>query len=217
MIIIGAVGAASLMAIAAAFFYKFSGSLVHAAKFLISPFALSIGSLAAELVDFFSDALACRNVLRSEDGNISSHRTAYILLTVFATFAFTLGFIERILNAKWQWKRQRNKAQRSISKASVQPSEETANPTPQEDEDALTEVEHDIKAIYARAGILVFEDTPMLAMNAYIIIKYEYINAVMMVSVLFSALLAGSKFRSIVFLRKYEAERMRLAEKLGRD
>ena len=248
--IVGMLTALVLIGLVAFAFYRFSGSLGGAFGLLTSPMTLSITTLALEVVDFVSDALACSNVLN--DVRYENFRTAYIFLTTIVSIVFLFGFVERISNVAWQWRKHRSKIKRKMinalsgmartfrSGSVVMDVDSELRPIKKKksfwreknrDElaDDLEEAYHDIKAIYARAIILLCEDIPMLAINAYIMItvgkdlaadrsmldKETHAETMMLLSVIFSTMLGGSKMRNIIFLKKYYyVERDRLKAKI---
>lgn len=113
--IVGMLTALVLIGLVAFAFYRFSGSLGGAFGLLTSPMTLSITTLALEVVDFVSDALACSNVLN--DVRYENFRTAYIFLTTIVSIVFLFGFVERISNVAWQWRKHRSKIKRKMINA----------------------------------------------------------------------------------------------------
>ncbi len=192
--------------------YK-SESTLEALTVLASPVILSVGTVVLELVDLVGDGITCYNVLSSDHPGLSEERDAYLGITALATLAFCIGFAERMGHLRWQLRRKfnkdvRNKASNRNKKVSPEP--ETLPKVSTQDEDDLTEVNHDIRSVITRFFILIFEDVPFMVLNARLMIKHGYIDTAMILSQLCSAGLAGSKLRSVLYLKNLLRDRKRL-------
>ena len=78
-------------------------------------------------------------------------------------------------------------------------------------------INYDIRGVYARFIILIFEDVPMIVLNARLMMEYNYSDRVMILSQLCSAALAGSKVRSVIYLRNLYKERNRLRKVVAEE
>ena len=173
-----------------------SENIYEASSIAFSNVSIAIASMLSEIVDFISDAVACYNVFAS--ANIGEERNLYLGFTIVAGIVFTLGFSERIANLRWQIRRFSNKQVRKKKtktnkvRSEQDGEEEDMGAVSSHEEDDLVEVEHDIKGIRVRGIILIGVDVPMIAMNAYILNEYKFVDTAIIVSLLFSAFLAGT-------------------------
>ena len=175
---------------------------------IFSPVTLSVGTMVLEITDLVGDAITCRNVVNER--SLSAERTAYIGVTILASIAFAFGFVERITHLLWQIKRKQNGMIRKQGG-------DAASCVPTKAEDELMEANCEIRSVFARSFILMFEDVPIIFLNTKIMIKYGYTDSVMILSQLCSAAFAGSKVRAIAYLRKVYRERKRLQNIINRQ
>ena len=193
-----------------------TGSVYEAAGFLSSPVPFAFATLLGECVDYVSDGLACRNVMTSDDPAVQAEQTYYLILMIVSTIPFLLGLGERLDNLRWQLTRHHRAEERSRSSrgsSAVAPADDDDDepePTLEEAQDALKEVMYDIRGTFFRFFIFLFEDLPMIVMNARMVVKYGLNDITMVLSLLASCVLAGAKLMSMKFLRNHQKEKARL-------
>ena len=190
--------------------------LSDAAGVLLSPVIVSALTLLSEVIDIVGDGITCRNVIRSEG---IAERDMYIIMTAIAAFAAFVGLIERIWHLSWQLERHDNKVARKRTTKSTQPEQSSSAAVVPENKaiahenvDNLRENGADIRSVYMRTIILIFEDLPMLVLNTFIMHKYQIVDTAMLLSLVCSCLLAGAKLRSVAYLRNLYKERARLVK-----
>ena len=94
--------------------------------------------------------------------------------------------------------------------------EEKYAPPPSVEEDNLKEIEHDIRSVLVRIFVLVFEDAAMITMNVRMLLKYNFTDPSIVISLMVSCTLAGAKLQAVKFIKNLREQRALLRARLRR-